>query len=125
MVGYLYKCGVAVFSIVNVGMYVLKCAASATRLGDQDCIQILKNCHKVLPLNGKLLIREQVIDPSKNSATQTGATYKSDILMLALFQGNGKERTTAEWECLLEAARFSHISFLRLQSLDLIESIKT
>jgi hypothetical protein len=93
--------------------------------GDEDCIRILKNCHKALPPNGKLLIRDQVIDPSRNSATKTNAAFNSDVLMMATFQGNGKERTTAEWKSLLEAAGFSHISFLSCQGLDLIESIKT
>lgn len=93
--------------------------------GDDDCIQILKNCHKALPLKGKLLIREHVIDPSKSSTTKTGAAFNSDVLMLAIFKGNGKERTTAEWKRLLEAAGFLQISFLTPHGLDLIESIKT
>lgn len=91
--------------------------------GDEDCIKILTNCHKALPLNGKLLILDQVIDPSKSSPAEIGAVYNLDMLMLANFQGNGKERTTAEWKRLLEAAGFSHTSFLKLQDLDIIESI--
>lgn len=93
--------------------------------GDEDCIKILKNCHEVLPENGKLLIREHVIDPSINSAAKTGAALNLDVLMLAIFQGRGRERTSAEWTLLLEAAGFPQPSFLSLQGLDLIESVKT
>ncbi|KAG0579616.1 hypothetical protein KC19_4G110200 [Ceratodon purpureus] len=93
--------------------------------GDADCITILKNCHKALPENGRVLIREHVIDPSRNSAAKTGAALNVDVLMLGLFQGRGRERTRAEWKCLLGAAGFSQVSFLSLQDLDLIESVKT
>jgi len=93
--------------------------------GDEESIQILKNCHKALPPNGKVLIRDHVIQPSQNSAAKTGAALNSDILMLTLFQGKGRERTTTDWKRLLEAAGFSQISFLNLEGLDLIESVKT
>lgn len=93
--------------------------------GDEDCIKILKNCHQALPENGKVLIREHVIDPSRNSAAKTGAALGSDVLMLALYQGQGRERTTVEWKLLLEAAGFPQPSFISVLGLDLIESVKT
>ncbi|KAG0560236.1 hypothetical protein KC19_10G164900 [Ceratodon purpureus] len=93
--------------------------------GDAECITILRNCHKALAESGRVLIREHVIDPSRNSAAKTGAALNSDVLMLALYQGRGRERTSAEWRHLLGAAGFSHVSFLSLQGLDLIESVKT
>jgi len=45
-----------------------------------------------------------VIELSRNSAAKTGAALNSDILMLTLYQGRGKERTTADWKHILEAA---------------------
>jgi len=72
-----------------------------------------------------VLIRDHVIQPSRNSAVKTGAAFNLDILMLTVFQGKGRERTSTQWKRLLEAAGFSRISFLSLEGVDLIESVKT
>ena len=65
-----------------------------------------------------------MIDPSRSSVAKTGAALNSDILMLALFRGRAGERTSADWKHLLQAAGFPQPSFISLQGLDLIESVK-
>lgn len=93
--------------------------------GDDDCIEILKNCHRALPESGKLLVQENVIDLARSSAAKTGACLGSDILMMACFKGVGGERTSAEYKRLLGAAGFSDVSFISVRGLDLIECVKT
>lgn len=93
--------------------------------GDEECTIILRNCHKALPEQGRLLIREHVIEASRNARAKTGAALNLDVLMLSLFHGGGRERTRAEWTLLLATAGFSEVSFLSLQGIDLIECIKT
>ena len=93
--------------------------------GDEECVTILKNCHKALPENGKLVIRDYVMDSPESSAVKTNAALHSDLLMLALFNGRGKERTTKEWESILQAAGFPQFSFLSLEGFDAIEAVKT
>lgn len=69
--------------------------------GDQDALTILENSRQALPQDGQLFIVEQIIDPAKKSPF----TQLCDIEML-LF-GNGKERTTEEFNQLLERAGFT------------------
>jgi hypothetical protein len=93
--------------------------------GDDDCIKILKNCHRALPENGKLLIQENyVIDPARGSDAKAGAALGSDVLMMAIFKDGGGERTSEEYKHLLAAAGFSRVVFCSVLGLDLIESFK-
>jgi hypothetical protein len=67
---------------------------------DEDCIQILKNCHIASP-KAKILIVERVIQTDHNSQF----TLSLDLWMLLLFD-NAKERTEEEYRALLEAADY-------------------
>lgn len=67
--------------------------------GDEDCVTILKNCHKALREDGRLLIREHVIDPSRNSAAKTGAALNSDVRISGAKGGRGPAQSgSACWE---------------------------
>ncbi len=67
---------------------------------DQQCLQILGHCRKVIPANGKLLIVDCVV-PAGNTRC---LSKELDMTMLA-FPG-GQERTEAQFRSLLGAAGF-------------------
>ena len=67
---------------------------------DRECTTILRNCHKALKPNGKLLLVEMVIPPD-NSPSMAQAM---DLNMLVLL--TGRERTESEYRDLLAAGGF-------------------
>jgi O-methyltransferase domain/Dimerisation domain len=78
---------------------------------DEDSVTILKNCHKAMQQNSRLLIIETIIfqenvrDFSKDI----------DIAMMVLF--GGKERTKTEWEQLLDQANLEIIKIYKTPSM--------
>jgi O-methyltransferase domain len=67
---------------------------------DQQSVQILSNCRKVIPNNGKLLIIEAVV-PTGNKPS-----LAKDFDMAMLVFPGGIERTEEEYGLLLEQADF-------------------
>jgi hypothetical protein len=67
---------------------------------DEQCLTILRNCRKVVPPSGKLLLVESVIPPGNESCF---AKFL-DLAMLAI--PGGMERTEAEYRELLAGAGF-------------------
>lgn len=67
---------------------------------DEQSVQILKNCRKVIPDGGRLLIIEAVV-PTGN---EPSAAKDFDIVMLVL--PGGLERTEEEYRMLLQEAGF-------------------
>ncbi|HEY6248105.1 MAG TPA: methyltransferase [Pyrinomonadaceae bacterium] len=67
---------------------------------DDECVTILRHCHKVMPLAGKVLIVEMVI-PEPN-VPSIGKLL--DLQMLVYL--SGRERTAKEYEDLLSQAGF-------------------
>lgn len=68
---------------------------------DENAIAILKNCHQVMPENGKLLVIEEVLSP----ANQPSMGKLLDLEMLLMTTG-GRERTEVEFKELFAAAGF-------------------
>lgn len=68
---------------------------------DEQAIAILKNCHRALVENGKILVIEQVIPPGN----EPFIGKLLDLHMLVLFPG-GCERTEQEYRALFEASGF-------------------
>ncbi|KAI3851578.1 hypothetical protein MKX03_020749 [Papaver bracteatum] len=80
--------------------------------GDEDCVKILKNCHKAIAKkkNGKVIILDCVLRPDGNgSFDNTGFSY--DLVMIAHTSG-GKERTEVEWKTLLNNAGFPRFNII-------------
>jgi hypothetical protein len=74
--------------------------------GDDECIQILKNCRKAISENkGKVIIVEVVIEEAKMDKL-SDARLALDMAMMA-HTNAGKERTFKEWEFLLRKAGFT------------------
>jgi hypothetical protein len=67
---------------------------------DEQSIQILSNCRKVIPNNGRLLIVEAVV-PTGNESS-----LAKDFDMVMLVLPGGIERTEEEYKVLLEQAGF-------------------
>ena len=67
---------------------------------DEECVTLLRNCHRALKPGGKILLVEMVI-PADNSPSMAQAM---DMNMLVLL--TGKERTESQYRDLLAAAGF-------------------
>jgi hypothetical protein len=66
---------------------------------DEECITILKNIRNVMPLQGKILILEMILDEGN-----TASFGKLIDLQMMVFMESGKERTRKEFESLLDQA---------------------
>jgi len=67
---------------------------------DEQCIQILGNCRKVIPAHGKLLIADSVV-PAGNAP----ALAKDMDITMITFPG-GQERTEVQFRSLLKVSGF-------------------
>ncbi len=86
---------------------------------DEKSLTILRNCHTVMPENGKLLIVESVI-PSGNDPF---AGKFLDLVMMLI--PGGKERTEEEYKILFQQAGFELTRIVRTNSeLSVIEGVK-
>ncbi|KAM0043339.1 putative caffeate O-methyltransferase [Helianthus debilis subsp. tardiflorus] len=72
---------------------------------DAHCLQILKNCHKSLQENGKVIVAECVLPEAPDSTLAMQNVIHIDVIMLAHNPG-GKERTEKEFEALAKGAGF-------------------
>ena len=67
---------------------------------DEKSLTILRNCHRAMPADGKLLLVESVIPPGNEPF---GGKFL-DLVMLLI--PGGKERTENEYQALFEKAGF-------------------
>jgi hypothetical protein len=87
---------------------------------DERAIAILKQCHKVMPENGKVLLAEQVIPPGN----EPFMGKLLDLNMLVMAPG-GCERTEAEYRALFEKAGFKLTRIVPTQEeVSIIEGIR-
>jgi len=87
---------------------------------DERALVILKNCHRAMQDNGKLLVVELMIPP--DDSPFLGKLM--DIHMLVLYSG-GRERTEVEYRALFEASGFELIKIVPTQSnVSVIEGIR-
>ncbi|KAL5076059.1 hypothetical protein RYX36_015043 [Vicia faba] len=90
--------------------------------GDEECIQILKNCREAIPKeNGKVIIVEAVIEKEggekHNKYEDVGLML--DMVMMA-HTNVGKERTLEEWEHVIHMAGFNTIT---VKSINAVQSV--
>lgn len=77
---------------------------------DDECIQILKNCRKVIPQDkGKVIIVETIIEAEERDDKFEFVRLMLDMAMMA-HTSKGKERSLKEWEYVLRQAGFSRYS---------------
>lgn len=80
-------------------------------LDDERAITILKNCHRAMVENGKLLLVERIIPPGNEPFWGKFL----DIHMLIGISG-GRERTKMEYEALFEASSFKLTKIITTKS---------
>ncbi|KAF0892410.1 hypothetical protein E2562_015472 [Oryza meyeriana var. granulata] len=73
---------------------------------DEDCIKILKNCHRALPDNGKVIVMQSVLPATPETTPTARDSFTMDMIMLVNFQG-GKERTEQEFAKLARDSGFT------------------
>ncbi|XP_047319566.1 acetylserotonin O-methyltransferase-like [Impatiens glandulifera] len=86
--------------------------------GDEECIKILKNCKDAIPKDkGKVIIVEAVISEEDERKSESFEYVKLmlDMVMMAETE-TGKQRTSKEWEHVLDQAGFSHHTFHSIQA---------
>jgi hypothetical protein len=76
---------------------------------DKKCIQILKNCRKAIPENGKVVLIDIVLQQNKDGS-YCDIGLKADLLMFA--HTGGKERTEQEWKNILEKGGFTRYKII-------------
>ncbi|TKW02064.1 hypothetical protein SEVIR_8G220300v4 [Setaria viridis] len=75
-------------------------------ISDEEIIRILKNCHKALPDNGKVIVIQSVLPETPESTPASRDSFTMDIILLVNFMG-GKERTEQEYAKLARDAGFT------------------
>ncbi|TVU18660.1 hypothetical protein EJB05_34770, partial [Eragrostis curvula] len=73
---------------------------------DDDCIKILKNCHRALPDNGKVIVVQSILPDTPEATPAARDSFTMDMIMLVNFKG-GRERTEQEYAELARAAGFA------------------
>ncbi|CAL5028711.1 unnamed protein product [Urochloa decumbens] len=72
---------------------------------DDDCVKILKNCHRALPEHGKVIAMEIVLPAIPEATPVAQNPFRLDVIMLNNFRG-GKERTEQEFVKLARDSGF-------------------
>ncbi|KAF8109383.1 hypothetical protein N665_0097s0041 [Sinapis alba] len=76
---------------------------------DNKCVELLKNCYKALPEDGKVILAECLVPETIDTTSLlTKQVFHVDCIMLAQNPG-GKERTEKEFEELANASGFKGI----------------
>lgn len=75
---------------------------------DEECKQVLQNCYKALPLNGKLIICEPVLPEVIDESQRTRALLGGDIFIMTVYRSKAKHRTEQEFKQLGISAGFHH-----------------
>lgn len=73
---------------------------------DEECVRILKNCHKALPADGKVIVVEYVLPASPEPTLAAHGAFHLDVVMLNRLAG-AKERTEREFAELAAEAGFT------------------
>ncbi|GLJ19614.1 hypothetical protein SUGI_0354900 [Cryptomeria japonica] len=92
---------------------------------EEKCEEILGNCHKALPENGKLIVTENIT--MEGSVSNKSIDIVADLVMITLASG-GKQRSEKEWKSLLQKSGFSVVKMVEppgpFSKLKIIEAIK-
>ncbi|GLJ55158.1 hypothetical protein SUGI_1183880 [Cryptomeria japonica] len=75
---------------------------------DDHCIKLLKNCHKALPENGKVIAVDSILPVAAETSSYAKQAFHVDLCMLAYNPG-GKERTEEEFKDLAKATGFAGV----------------
>ena len=80
---------------------------------DRNCRKILRNCFDALPPEGVLLISETVLRPDFSGSTHA---HMKDLIMMACYESEARERTEAEYQSLLDETGFEIAQIMLLDA---------
>lgn len=72
---------------------------------DEKCLEILSNCHKALPANGKVIVGELILPENQESKKEHRMISILDNIMF--ITPGGRERTMKQYESLGKRSGFS------------------
>ncbi|KAL6981916.1 Cathecol O-methyltransferase 1 [Sarracenia purpurea var. burkii] len=75
---------------------------------DDYCLKLLKNCHKAIPENGKVIVVEAILPETPDTSVAAKSILQMDLIMMTQDPG-GKERTQQEFLALAIEAGFAGI----------------
>ncbi|XP_028795811.1 anthranilate N-methyltransferase-like [Neltuma alba] len=78
---------------------------------DEHCVKLLKNCHKAIPEDGKVIIVDAILPDEPNTTPAVQTALQGDVLMMTQNPG-GKERTQQEFLDLAAHSGFTGIRFV-------------
>ncbi|CAO2835379.1 unnamed protein product [Amaranthus hypochondriacus] len=78
---------------------------------DDRCLTILKNCHKAIPENGKVIVLESIFTEEPETSDIAKTISQMDVYMMNKNPG-GKERTQKEFIALANATGFTQVKFV-------------
>ena len=81
---------------------------------NDECMAIIKNCHKALPEGGKLIACEPVVPETTDTSTRTRALLENDIFVMTTYRTQGRERSEEEFRQLGLTAGFTGFRALYL-----------
>ncbi|KAF7811928.1 isoliquiritigenin 2'-O-methyltransferase-like [Senna tora] len=79
--------------------------ATCHNWSDEKCVVLLKNCHKAIPQNGKVIIFDMIMPEEPESSV--AAQYVSITDNTMFIQAGGKERSEKQFEKLCKDSGFS------------------
>ena len=77
---------------------------------DEHCVKLLKNCHKAIPENGKVIVVDAILPEISDVTATVKSISQMDIFMMTQDPG-GKERSQQDFLALVKAAGFSGIRY--------------
>jgi len=78
---------------------------------DRRCVRLLRNCHRSMVGNGRVICVDVVLPPMGDTSGTAGKLLDIDMMVFI----PGKERTKAQWEELYGAAGFRVTTIIPLQ----------
>ncbi|XP_061357411.1 anthranilate N-methyltransferase-like [Gastrolobium bilobum] len=77
---------------------------------DEQCLKLLKNCHKAIPNDGKVIVVDHVLPALPENTANAKLGFKFDLIMMNQTPG-GRERTRQEFMELALGSGFTCIRF--------------
>ncbi|KAK7315488.1 hypothetical protein VNO77_34038 [Canavalia gladiata] len=76
---------------------------------DEKCLSLLRNCHKALPQNGKVIGVDHIVPDELDSDASKIVSMMDNIMLI---NHRGRERTTNEFEVLSKLSGFSRFELV-------------
>ncbi|MED6204439.1 hypothetical protein PIB30_009180 [Stylosanthes scabra] len=78
---------------------------------DEDCLKILKNCHKAIPNDGKVIVVDAILPNVPEPTAIAKNAFRFDVVMMTQMP-RGKERTQQDFMDLAKGSGFTAIKFV-------------